>query len=66
MYNWNTDTTRLKLDVPAYEKWQLEQMINYGLNNNKLPKNKLLRYWPDLNIDPDKKRYLELILWKTE
>lgn len=62
MYNWSTDTTRLKQNSNAWEIWKLEQKINYGLGNSKLSKKKLRKYWGQLKIDPDKKQYLKILL----
>ncbi|NCN03530.1 MAG: hypothetical protein GW942_00470 [Candidatus Pacebacteria bacterium] len=63
MYNWNTDITRLKKDTEQYEKFMLEQQINFGLNNNKLSLKKLKKHWNQLHIDTAKKSYLEDIIW---
>jgi hypothetical protein len=63
MYNWGVDTTRLKKDKDKWEVWKLEQMINFGLGGEKLSRKKLKKYWLQLDIDPDKKRYLEYLLW---
>lgn len=63
MYNWNTDTSRLKNDRAAYDKFVLEQKINFGLNNTKLSLKKLKKYWSELSIDSAKKQYLEKITW---
>jgi hypothetical protein len=63
MYNWNTDTTRLKKDSKKHEKFVLEQKINFGLNDSKLSRNSLKKYWDQLVIDPVKKKYLEKIVW---
>lgn len=63
MYNWNTNTTRLKKNTTKYEVFMLEQKINFGLNDSKLSVAKLKEYWGQLDIDPHKKRFLEKILW---
>lgn len=63
MYNWSTDTTRLKRNTSAYDKFVLEQKINFGLNNQKISLKKLKKYWSELSIDPAKKQYLEKIVW---
>jgi len=63
MYNWNTDTNRLKKDSDKNNIFQLEQKINFGLNNTKLSLKILKKYWHQLNIDPAKKKYLEKIVW---
>lgn len=66
MKNWNTDTTRLKQNSSAYQKWRLEQLINYGLDGEKIEKEHLLKYWDEIDIDPGKRRYLALLLGKDE
>lgn len=63
MYNWNTDTSRLKTDADKIAVFQLEQKINFGLNNTKLSLRNLKKYWNQLTLDPAKKRYLERIIW---
>ena len=42
MYNWNIDTKELRKDPQKYAKWRLEQLINYGLNGEKIDE-KLLK-----------------------
>lgn len=63
MKNWATDLKELKKDKPKFIIWKLEQMINFGLNNEKLSRKELKKYWNKLYIDPLKKRYLKMILW---
>lgn len=63
MYNWNTNTTRLKKDTDKHNIFTLEQKINFGLNNTKLSLKNLKKYWHQLTIDPAKKKYLEKIVW---
>ncbi len=48
MYNWSTDTNRLKNNPQALIIWKLEQMINYGLDGEKLPAKELKKYLPQL------------------
>ena len=62
MYNWSTDTTKLKNSPSAYTIWKLEQLVNYGLNGEKLKRSALLRHWSKLHLDPKRKRVLELWL----
>ncbi|PIS22731.1 hypothetical protein COT50_00375 [candidate division WWE3 bacterium CG08_land_8_20_14_0_20_41_10] len=62
MYNWSTDTTKLKKTPAKYTKWKLEQMINYGLDGEKLKETELRKHFPSLNIDPDKRAFLKRIL----
>lgn len=63
MYNWSVDINRLKKDKKAWEKWQLEQMINFGLGNKKISKSLLKKYWHKLYLDPQKKKFLAFLLW---
>jgi len=63
MYNWNINTTRLKKNTPQYDRFVLEQQINFGLNNTKLSLVKLRKHWDKLIIDPAKRNYLEKIVW---
>lgn len=66
MKNWSTDTTRLKQNPQKYTKWRLEQMINFGLDGEKIPESQLRTYWKDLNIDPFKKAFLHHLLWPNQ
>lgn len=63
MYNWNTDTSRLKKDPTKYDIFLLEQKINFGLNESKLSLKKLKKYWNQLDIDPAKRNYLQRVVW---
>ncbi|TRZ53270.1 hypothetical protein D4R99_01135 [bacterium] len=65
MYNWSVDTKRLKKDKQKYEIWKLIQSINYGLDNQRLSKKKLIKAWPVIKnkLDPYKKRALEYLIW---
>ncbi len=63
MYNWSTDTKRLKKDKHAYSKWHLEQMINFGLKNEKISKKELKKNINLLSIDPKKSRFLNFLLY---
>ena len=62
MYNWSTDLSRLKKDPQEYSIWKLEQLINYGLNGERLKLKELKKYFSKLTIDPQKKRYLKFLL----
>lgn len=64
MYNWSTDTKRLKKNEVAYEKWRLEQLINFGLGKEKISKRLLKKYWKSLHLDPSKKEFLKFLLKK--
>jgi len=62
VYNWSVDTARLKRNRQKREKWKIEQLVNFGLGNEKIFKKLLVKFWPELNLDPVKKRLLKLIL----
>ena len=62
MYNWNIDTTTLKKSPQKYAIWKLEQLINFGLNGEKIKVSELKKYWSFLNLDPQRKQVLEFWL----
>ncbi len=63
MYNWSTNTKRLKKDKEKYDIWKLEQQINFGLKEKKLDLKKVKKYLPKLKIDFFKKQFLNLIIY---
>jgi hypothetical protein len=62
MYNWSIDTTTLKKNPEKYHVWRLEQLINFGLNGEKIEMAQLRKYWSQLHLDPKRKHVLELWL----
>jgi len=65
MYNWSTDTTRLKKNSLEYQRYVVEQRVNYGLNCQKISAKTLKDNWELLDLDPSKKSYLAKVLWPT-
>jgi hypothetical protein len=63
MYNWSTDTKELKKNKKKYAIWRLEQLVNFGLGQEKLSKKDLKKNWSDLDLDAAKKKYLKILLW---
>ena len=63
MYNWSVDNNNLKKYPEKYAIWELEQLVNFGLNGKKLKLSKLKKYFSNLRIDPQKKRYLKFLLY---
>lgn len=67
MYNWSVDEQYFqKNDPQGYEVWRLLQLINYGLDGEKLRKKQLKKYWPQIKdkiFDPAIKECLQTILW---
>lgn len=62
MKNWSTDEVALKKNPEAYTIWRLEQLINYGLDGEKLPVSQLKKYWSRLDIDPSHRAFLQFLL----
>lgn len=63
MNNWDYDLTTGK--GAEFTRFKLERMINYGLKPNERLSIKLLKkFWKDLRIDPLRRRFLELLIWK--
>lgn len=63
MNNWSIDTTRLQQNPDVYDKFVLEQMINFGLRGEKLSLKKLKKHWSSLDMDPNKRAFLHKLLW---
>lgn len=66
MYNWSVDEEKFKkLNPKEYRLWRLTQLINYGLDGEKLDKEEVKKAWPKIKnkIDPNTKIYLEYLLW---
>ena len=64
MRNWSTDIKRLRTDPDKYSIWQLEQQLNYGLNEGeKIERTLLKKYLPILNIDEDTRNLMEFLLY---
>ena len=66
MRNWSTDEKKFKKNDPqGYRLWCLTQLINYGLDGEKLDRLEVKRAWPKIknDLDPYKKRALEFLLW---
>ena len=62
MYNWSTDERELKKNEKQYAIWKLEQMVNFGLNGEKLSQTELREYWEMLTLDPSRRRFLQVLL----
>jgi len=64
MRNWSIDTNRFDKTSDEYEIWQLEQLLNFGLEQGEmLDKARVEKYLPLLDIDTDTRNYLEFILY---
>lgn len=51
-----------KMTKEQMEVFELEQKINFGLNNKKISLKLLKKHWHKLRIDPLKKNYLSIFV----
>jgi len=66
MINWSTDEKKFKkADPEGYRLWRLTQLINYGLDGEKLDREEVKAAWPKIKdrLDPYKARLMEFLLW---
>ncbi|MCX6791601.1 MAG: hypothetical protein NT149_01015 [Candidatus Gottesmanbacteria bacterium] len=64
MYNWNTPKEHLQ---PSKQTtvWKLNQLINFGLNGEKIDFKLVRKYWKELSLDPKRKSFIHFLLWGT-
>ncbi len=62
MKNWSTDTSELQKDMEKFSAWRLEQLINFGLDDEKIDLDELRKYWDVVHIDPLKRKFLSLFV----
>lgn len=62
MYNWSVNEDLLKKYPEKHVRWRLEQLINFGLNGEKISQEELKMHWPHLQIDPARRNFLSLLL----
>lgn len=65
MKNWSIDTSELQKDPEKFSIWRLEQLINFGLDDEKIDLDGLRKYWDIIHIDPHKRKFLSPFLWAT-
>jgi len=63
VHNWSVDTKELKKDKEKYTIWKLEQLINYGLDGEKLDERQVRKYWKKLRLDPIYGNYIKFLIW---
>lgn len=65
MKNWNTDVSKFK-SHRAKRLWELVQLINYGLDGEKLDALELKNNWEAIRklLDPRRRRMIEYLLWE--
>lgn len=62
MKNWSTDIVELQKDKEKFCTWRLEQLINFGLGEEKIDLDELRTYWDVVQIDPFKRKFLSLFI----
>ena len=62
MYNWNTDLNSFKNEEES-TVWKLNQLINFGLNGEKLNLDLVKKYWKNLYMDANRRKFLSLLIW---
>jgi len=62
MKNWSTDVSKLQKNTEKFSIWRLEQLINFGLGEEKIDRDELKKYWDVVNIDPFKRKFLSLFV----
>lgn len=66
MINWTVDKAKFKKEQPKeFTLWRLTQLINYGLDGEKLDKKEVIKNWAylDKKIDPLSRNYLKFLIW---
>ena len=66
MINWSVDEKKFKKENPKeYRLWRLTQLINYGLDGEKLDEREVKRAWPKIKkrLDPDSRKTIEFFVW---
>lgn len=66
MLNWSTDEEKFKKSDPQkYKLWRLGQLINYGLDGEKLDREEVKKAWVQIkgSLDPDKRKTVEFYIW---
>lgn len=66
MYNWSTDERQLLKNREKYTIWKLEQLVNFGLGQEKINRRDLDKYFNKIEIDPARRRFLNLLLYGTK
>jgi len=69
MINWNTDEKTFKKKYPKeYKLWRLTQLINYGLDGEKLDEKEVKKAWPKIKdrLDNDLRDYMSFLLWPKQ
>ncbi|MBL7078615.1 hypothetical protein ISS42_03080 [Candidatus Shapirobacteria bacterium] len=69
MYNWSVDEKQFKKQNPReYRLWRLTQLINYGLDGERIDQQEFKVSWSEIKdkIDPKTRLYLEYLVWNKK
>ena len=58
----SSDIKELKKNKGKFAIWRLEQLINFGLGEERLKIKELKKYWYVIDIDPFKRKFLALFM----
>lgn len=63
---WDYKKNDYKKQAKNDPVWHLERLINYGLGEEKIDKKLLKKHFKKLKIPENRRRFLELLLWKKK
>lgn len=60
---WDYPDVEYRKQAAADPVWHLERLINHGLGDEKLDRELLKQFLPELHIPEDRRAFLELLIW---
>lgn len=63
---WDYTKTEYKKQAKKDPVWKLERLINFGLDDEKIERELLEKYFNKLKITDDRRAFFELILWNKK
>jgi hypothetical protein len=70
MYNWShIDEEAMKRQDPVkYQKWRIVQMLNYDMQGERLDREEVKKYWPEIKDElfPHVRQFIDFILWNKQ
>lgn len=61
--HWSVNTNELAKNPEDFAIWNIEQRVNSGIGKERLKIADLKKYWDKIDIDPFKRRALELAIF---
>lgn len=62
MNNWSSDLTKWDKKSDEYQIWRLEQLINFGLGEEKISMETYQKYKKSIKIDSEKQHFLSFLI----